>query len=207
MSRHHTFLFTVDDKTVIDAAVERQRRSLHQSLVRSELRSDQRSQADLHRGDQDDSRRHGARVRLSVRAHRRPHRGGRAVLQVPVRLAEVPRDDPRTRSGQRLTCGRPRGHPAGHDAQAGGLRGTLSAGRALDAGRDRSLRIASAVARRVDARPVRRSGRAARRAGRVRRAAAATAAARHGESVRWSARTRQRGSARFARSTARSAVA
>jgi SET domain-containing protein len=35
--RHHTFLFAIDDDVVIDAG-GRQRRAIHQSLVRSELR-------------------------------------------------------------------------------------------------------------------------------------------------------------------------
>ena len=39
---NHTFLFTVDAKTVIDAGVERQRGALHQSWLRPELRKHHR---------------------------------------------------------------------------------------------------------------------------------------------------------------------
>ena len=49
----HTMLFSVDDKTVIDATQVGKFRALHQSLVHAELRGDRGRRADLHRDDQE----------------------------------------------------------------------------------------------------------------------------------------------------------
>ena len=161
MGRHHTFLFTVDDKTCIDAARERQRRALPQPLVRPNCEAINDRKRIFIEARQNITAGDGAALRLPVRAHRRPHGGGREVLRVPLRLAEVPRHHPRAEVDRRADVAvRRAADPARADAPARGLRGALSARGAPDGGGGRAAtRRICASPRRVDARPVRRAGR------------------------------------------------
>ena len=65
---NHTFLFIVDKHTVIDAAVRRQRRALHQSPVQGQLRVRHRASPRVHRRHA----RHRGRRRAGLRLRDRP---------------------------------------------------------------------------------------------------------------------------------------
>ena len=94
MSRHHTFLFTLDEDTVIDAAVDgNEARFINHSCDPNcqALIEDKKifiyALKDISPGD-------GARLRLRLRAGRGHGRGVRAALRVPLRCEELPGHHP-----------------------------------------------------------------------------------------------------------------
>ena len=188
MSRHHTFLFTVDDKTVIDAAVGgNDARFLNHSCdPNCEAIND--------------------RKRIFIEATRNISAGEELLYDY-----QYERTDEHTEEDERFyacRCGskcwgrsshrRPKKRnvppwPTGHDARLVDY-AVFFRQQSLDAGCGRSLRIVSAVARRVDARQVRRSWSGSTSRPRV-PSRRSEAAAKRGESVRSWARTRRRGRA------------
>ena len=123
MKRHHTFLFILNDRTCVDAAFDgNESRFLNHSCSPN-------CEAVISRGHiwieatQEDSGRHGARLRLSVRGRSQVHRGGPALLRVQVRRAKLPRhdrEDPEKSSSNDGVAGAARRHRR--------LRGPVSAG-------------------------------------------------------------------------------
>ena len=89
MKRHHTFLFTLDSKTVIDGAIDKGGGGceLHQSFLRAELRGRDNGEADLHSRPARNPPGNRARLRLPVRANGQERREAREVLLLQVRGA------------------------------------------------------------------------------------------------------------------------
>ena len=96
MSRHHTFLFTVDDKTVIDAAVSgNDARFLNHSCDPNCEAINDRKRIFIEAAKTIPA---GTELVYDYQYERTDDHtgGGREVLRLPLRLAEVPRDDPGT---------------------------------------------------------------------------------------------------------------